>query len=288
MRRPRSPDEAAWSSAMIATALATFGMAFEGVIGRAVPGIALWTAVVPGLASASLFVVLWLLRSKPNRRLAAIVFVVNAACLSFAMFMRDPLYARVPHWVPFQEAKLACIAAALLAPGIWSAFAGIGVHLASTLLVVATLDPRVRATIAFEPTGSIAFAIVGGVIAFHRQRRLALERDVTAAYADVRAADRLARTILAVRDLANTPIQTIELCSELLRLQGTQAPPSVYDRLARATERLRALSRLLLEYEEAMDWQSADTALDAEAVLTEGADEARRTISAPTERLSHA
>jgi hypothetical protein len=269
--KARAEAPAAWFGAMTATALGAAGMPIEIFGGRNVPGIPLWPAIASMVVSTALFVILFVRRHRPNAQLAAVFFVVNAAALGFAFFMRDPHYAELSNWMPFQASKLACIVAALLAPRLWAAFAGIGIHALGSILVLWTVAPSVRQHIVFEPMGIIGFALVGGVLAFHRLRRLALEREVAIARAEKLGAERLARTLVAVRDLANTPIQTIEMCHEILRVGGSEAHPEASARLQRAIERLRKLSLLLARYEDGMTFRAEDTSIEATALLELGA-----------------
>lgn len=268
---------AAWSSATAATVLGAVGVALDMVLGRNVPGMADGPALVSVAGSAALLAFLSYRSARPTERLASIVFLLNAGLISFAMYLRDPHYAQLAHWVPFQSTKVACIAAAMLAPQLWSAFVGIGIHAGSALLVLAKLDPRLRETIALEPLATLAFALIGSVLAFDRHRRLSLERQVAMARADAVAAEHLARTILAIRELANTPIQTIEFCNELLRTTEESAHPAILERIDRSTARLREVSQLLREYESSARWGSDDAAMNARRVLEEGADRVRRT-----------
>jgi hypothetical protein len=264
------PSRIAWFSAMLATAIGIVGMLLELAGGRHVLGMPDWPAFVSLAVSASVFGALVAQRSRKNIRFASVAFVVNAAAISFALLVRDPYYAQAGDWLPFQANKLGCVLAALLAPQLWSALVGVGLHTASAGLVLASVDVELHQQIVFEPMGTVTFALVGVVLTLYRQRRLALERHVATVHAETVAAQQLARISLAVRDLANTPIQTLELCSAILqqRFPGAANILALQDRaLARLTE----LGALLQRYEANLTWDHDATSLDAVAELERAA-----------------
>lgn len=257
----------AWFSAMSVTALVALGMVFELAGGRRLPGIPDWPAILSIGVSTTLLIVLVLLRRRADIRIASWFVVLNSLAMGFALFMRDPYYAQFGNWMPFQANKLACVVMALLAPELWAAFVAIALHVASASLVLLTVGPALRETIVFEPVGTLAFGFVGGGLALYRRRRLMLEREVATAHAEALAKERLARTMLALRDLSNTPIQTIELCAEILRLQGSSAEPVIVARLQRAVARLHEMSELLRQYHRGMTWLDEDTSINAVEAL---------------------
>lgn len=267
MSHAHDPVRGAWLSAMSATALVGLGMVFELAGGRSLPGIPDWPAILSIGVSATLFVLLFVGRRRASMRVASSFFVLNSLAMGFALFVRDPYYAQFGNWMPFQANKLACVVVALLAPQLWAAFAAIAIHVTSATLVLVTVGPELRETIVFEPVGTFAYGFVAVGLALYRQRRLALEREVATARAEIVGKERLARTILALRELANTPIQTIELCTEILRVRGPSADPEVLARLQRAVQRLRELSELLARYQSGVTWDVADTSIDALAEL---------------------
>jgi hypothetical protein len=77
--------------------------------------------------------------------------------------------------------------------------------------------------------------------------------------------EELARMSLAVRDLANTPLQTLELTLELLR--RSDADPTIVERLSRSLQRLRRLNELLASYEQDVVWTARQESFDAVRVL---------------------
>src|SRR5262249_10892574 len=85
------------------------------------------------------------------------------------------------------------------------------------------------------------------------------------------ALEKLARTLLAVRDFANTPLQTIEAATALARKQH----PEVGEQLGtieRALARMRELNRVLSGHEAHVRWQPGDESFDALERLTRPSD----------------
>jgi hypothetical protein len=80
------------------------------------------------------------------------------------------------------------------------------------------------------------------------------------------AAERLARTFLALRDYTNTPLQTIELASRTIRARdGTLAP--ILDRIDRSLTRLLRLNQTFSAYEAHLDWSRRDVSLDPRGII---------------------
>jgi integral membrane sensor domain MASE1 len=77
---------------------------------------------------------------------------------------------------------------------------------------------------------------------------------------------RLARVALAVRDMANTPLQTMSLSVELLRAKQGKGD-EVVSRMMRAIERLSRLDDLLSAYSEQFVLHDDSMSFDAEAIL---------------------
>jgi phosphoglycerate-specific signal transduction histidine kinase len=75
------------------------------------------------------------------------------------------------------------------------------------------------------------------------------------------ATQRMARTFLALRDFTNTPLQTIELTSHLVRARCPEMGP-VLDRIDRSISRLYRLNRALAVYESRIDWTPDDLSPD--------------------------
>jgi hypothetical protein len=111
--------------------------------------------------------------------------------------------------------------------------------------------------------GTAAFAIW---IAYSRAKLLNREQALEKRLREAREAARVARLALAVRDLANTPLQVLELQLALLEAH----PQLVSQRTApirRALTRLKKLNRILADYQpRGDDWELLES-FNAQAVL---------------------
>ena len=77
---------------------------------------------------------------------------------------------------------------------------------------------------------------------------------------------RLAQTFVAVRDLANSPIQTLAIESELLRLKCPEAA-EIAQRIKRTTTRLQKLNAILDQQMVDLRPENGDESFDARAIL---------------------
>jgi hypothetical protein len=114
------------------------------------------------------------------------------------------------------------------------------------------LDPVVRSRMAEgEPFGIIAYAVFAFVVLGFKQRSYALNEELEHARADRMVLERVARVAMALRDLANTPLQTLELVRQNLRSGRARAEDQAA-LMARALERLRRLNDILVPYQTAL------------------------------------
>ncbi|UJR84666.1 Hypothetical protein I5071_67450 [Sandaracinus amylolyticus] len=261
----------AWAALRTASALNVVGIALELMTGRELPGIPAWPALVSGAVGLVLFALAMLRPPHWSGRLASWLFVVNSAAIALALFVRDPYYAAfAEHWIPFQGSKLCCVIVAVLAPRLWAGVLATILHAGSSVLAFALLPPDVREQIAFgEPSVTIGVGVLTAAVLAHRLRRESLERELLRAQTEAAAAQHLARTVLAIRHLANTPVQTIALTSALLS-QRHPGERSLIARQERAVEKLRRIDELLVRYDRELEWHSDDASIDAIALL-EGA-----------------
>jgi signal transduction histidine kinase len=100
-----------------------------------------------------------------------------------------------------------------------------------------------EAVVAHEPWMTILFAALAGLMLHTRSRRRALEQRVVAAEERARMLGEVARMLLALRDRANTPLQTIEIAVELLAEEG--AGPDHIAVMQRSLARLALVQQAL-------------------------------------------
>jgi hypothetical protein len=96
-----------------------------------------------------------------------------------------------------------------------------------------------------EPWFTLFFGVIAMLLLYTRERRRRLEDRLTIAEARARLLAQVSRLLLALRDRANTPLQTIEIAITLLE-QGHDTRATL-DMLRRALERLISIQRALAE-----------------------------------------
>jgi hypothetical protein len=264
-----SRANAAWRNTGVATALNVIGMALELGIIRRIPYVPVW----PPLASAGvgllLLGVLIVRRRKPSLALADLIFLVNATAVIIAIWWIGGAYAASAQpWVPFQEHKLGMVTVALLAPEIWVGVVGIAAHVGASMIQLALFPSVTREHLPLEePWATVAFLLFAALLLVYRAKQAARERKLARALAQAEANEHLAKVLLAVRDLANTPLQTISFAAGTARATHADVAPAM-DRIDRSLGKLRAIERLLRGSDECLRWTEADTSLDSVALAT--------------------
>jgi hypothetical protein len=169
------------------------------------------------------------------------------------------------HWVPYEPAKLSVLTLAVIAPPGWATgAAAIAMFVGSSLLHHALLGDVVRARMsAGEPFAIIAYGVFALVLLGFKQRSYALRSELQQARSEKVAIERVARVAMALRDLANTPLQTLELVRQQLLAADPQCRTHT-DRIGRALDRLRRLNDLLGPYQAAVTWDDEGRALERE------------------------
>jgi hypothetical protein len=188
-----------------------------------------------------------------------------------------PLFALAEHamaasgrlWVPMTGHRLVMLAIGVLAPmGLWVG-GGLIIALALEAVVLwyaldlGTLLPDVQ----WEPWVTLVYGGVAfGMLAW-RVRNYRIELKLRQARAEAEALERMARLFLALRDAANTPLQTLELSLALLRRRGGQGSEPLMASMERALARLRALTQRMASADPLVVWRQGEESFDAEDVL---------------------
>jgi hypothetical protein len=185
--------------------------------------------------------VLWATRARPREWLATAAFCANSAAVLTALWATDARLSHVSHWDPFEAQKLGALTVALVTPPrAWVGFLGIAAFTAVPIVELATWGPRVHADLPpAVPFTVIAYGVFACGILALQLRRMSVEQRDADRQARAAALERFADLLLSLRDLANTPLQTIEL---------TLASVERSDRLhARAVARLRRACTQLID-----------------------------------------
>jgi hypothetical protein len=260
-------ERQAWRGALVAATLNAVGMPFDLVLARHVPHMPAWPGVASAAVGAAIAALLLLRRRRPTLALARLAFSLNAAAILAALWITSGYWATTARWVPFQAHKLGVLAVAVLAPDTAVGLAGIAAYAGLPLLQTRTFAPEIRRAFPVgEPWTIIAYAIFGVAFLLYRLNGQILARKMLRMGTETAAAERLARTFLAVRDFTNTPLQTIELATEVIRKGHPELEP-ILGRIDRSVDRLFRLNHTFSAYESHLKWTSADVSLDPEAVI---------------------
>jgi hypothetical protein len=247
--------------------------ALLGVVGTAMGVVGFWNisdtrlriVQVVGIAvNGAGLIVLRALRPPYSRRLSNALFLLVLVPTVVMAWMVDE--ARAEHsarWVPFEPHKLSALTLAMIAPPGWApGVVGILLFIGSAVVHDAVLPDSLRARMsAGEPFGVIAYGAFALVLLGFRQRSHAVIKELEHERREKLVLERVARVAMALRDLANTPVQTLELVRQALLGPSPRLRVQA-DRMRRALARLRRLNDILLPYQNAVPSDGDDRALE--------------------------
>jgi hypothetical protein len=167
-------------------------------------------------------------------------------------------------WVPYEPTKLSAVSLALMAPPtLWVGAAAILMFIGSGLLHHLVLSETIRSRMAsVEPWGLVAYGAFSLVLLFFQHRRHLLALELERERAERLALEKVADVALALRDLANTPTQTIELIRHELTHHDARTAV-LAGHMRRALDQLMRLSDLLSRYAQAVTWNKRPPSFDA-------------------------
>ena len=270
MTLPRGLDAAhAWRGAFVAAALNIVGMPGDFFLARDIANMPWYPSAMSMLVGVGLLVILLIRRRRATVRLGSIVFLVNAVAILTALWITSGYWAATERpWTPFQANKLGALAVSLLAPELGVGLAAIAGFTAMAIGKFYVLDLEIQRRFPVgEPWVILFYALFASVLLAYRLWGATLEREALHLQAEAAAAERLARTLLRLRDYANTPIQTIAFTTALIRVRHPDLKVDL-GRLERAVKKLMDVSRALTRYESDHTWRVGDESLDS-ATLAE-------------------
>jgi hypothetical protein len=249
--------------------------ALLGVLGSAIGMVGfwrisgLWLRSVQSLAFLINGGALWWLYARlppfSRSRSNAIFLLVLVPTAVMTWMIDDARAAHSAYWVPYEPNKLSALTLAIIAPPGWRiGMVAILLFIGSALLHHLMLAEVLRARMsAGEPFGVIAYGVFALVILGFKQRGYTLRDELEQARAEKVALERVARLSMALRDLANTPVQTLELVRQRLLSVDPQLRIQT-ERMGRALERLRRLNDILAPYQSAVVWDGELTSVERE------------------------
>jgi hypothetical protein len=256
-----------WQGPALACGLGAVGMLADIGIIHGVPGTPLWQNFVA--SAVSLVLLALLLAGRRGPRFAVAAFLINTVGMVSGFWITDAYF--VDHWaawIPFRPHQLGIFTTALLAPvPLWSGFVSIAVFLGGAEIHWWLFSTEDRARLASGQASVLwVYALFGVVLLIFRYRRVAAERARLRAEGEAAALERLARTLLALRDLANTPLQTIEIGVALLSHHEGDLRPML-ERIERAVTKLREGYELVGTYDSHIRWEHGAESFDPLEVL---------------------
>jgi hypothetical protein len=264
----RSDTDRAVRVARVGAALAFLGLVFDAATSPHLIKVSwvLFAACGVFLAMAASLTI-W--RRSASRTHANVAFlVINAAAITQVWCGTELIVASGVAWVPFRQYQLGALAVALLAPAqAWLGIATIAGYIGAAVIQLVLFEPEVRARLPYgDPWASVVYGAFAIVLFLHRLRSMHAEQAVVRAQAEAEGYETLARAMVALRDLSNTPLQTITNTVELLQM-GDARSRELGDRLERALRKLIELQELTQPYERQLRWRSGDEAWDPREIL---------------------
>ena len=150
-------------------------------------------------------------------------------------------------WAPFSGHRLVVFGIAALAPGPgWLGAILLATFVAHGAWLWLSLDMGAAAAQlpADEPWASLAYAAMAAVLYAHRVHHVRAERALARLHAERDTLRATNDALLAIRDLANTPLQVVTVALAVVRRRRA-GPDPVLDGADRAMARLRDLRELL-------------------------------------------
>ena len=170
-------------------------------------------------------------------------------------------------WEPLIGFKLLLVGVALLTPHSIALAAGLIVIFAvEAFLVYRFVDMGAHplALTAGEPWVTLVYCLIAAALLVYRRQTRVMGERLIEARAEAEVLHRLAETSLAVRDLVNTPLQSLELAVGALEARHPEERPTLA-RMRRAIARLSELGHVLSV------WESASRAAQARDLDETGA-----------------
>jgi hypothetical protein len=205
-----------------------------------IPGIIIAVPAITCMAAS-------LVMPEPSRRTYHAMFAIMATAAIVGIVMANDMMANQGPFDAFPGIKLAALAIALLAPSRRIGVALIGLAMLAPIgetYLWWSAEQRSRMPL-FEPWATVGICAAALALLSAQRHRAEIVREVAQAQADRDGMARLARLVLALRDLANSPMQTLVLSVELLQRKYQEGEVSaVADEVERLNELIRALPPL--------------------------------------------
>jgi len=202
-------------------------------------------------------------------RLGSYVFVLNLVPMFVMIWVAHATRVTMPgFWVPFQTHKLSAVTLAILAPvEAWAGLVGIVGLAVLAVSQYFTFPPQALQWIPTEePGATVAYAAFAVVVLLFRLRGRKRAREALAAHEQAKMLRKSAQLILAVRDLVNSPVQSLSIDAELIRARHPDLAP-VAERIQRSIHNLSRLNALVSKQAEALSPHLGQESFNAQEVV---------------------
>jgi hypothetical protein len=230
-----------------------------------------WSMLQFAAIGALVLAVALIWRAAP-RRVLLVLFSINVMSALVTAIAGSQTFAYANRLEElFQSVKAGLFVLAILSPSLPLGAAWIVVFTVAPMIQVHTWAPDVQEMVPFwEPWFVPVYGGIALVLLIYRRRSVALERQLVDVRAKRLTVERLARVSLAIRDLANTPLQTLTTGVGLLRREVGDRTV-VLSSMERALVRLGKLKLMLTPFEKA--WEPGDESFDGLARIDRATDE---------------
>lgn len=261
----------AWWGAFFATALTLLGeVAYIFIDWRVHPG-DFTLPVLRGvhvLEAAGLLALLVARRGTASPELSAGVFTAVTLPHLIIFAVAEVAMAALGHpWMPLTGHRLLMLGIGLLAPtGLKLGLGLVGAFALEAVLLWYGLGLPERLDMPWEPWITLVWGGAACGLLVFRTRTQRVEQRLQRARAEAESLERVARLFLAMRDAANTPLQSLEVGVSLLQ-QRSPENAALLVTMERALTRLRSLTVRMAIADPLLDWDSHEESIDAEEVL---------------------
>ena len=232
--------------------------------------VTLWQWYFFVISSAFFMMVMLAFRKMPVY-LAGLICLACACIELFASTVTNlELSAAHVHYDPFQSCKLIALVFAIVAVApSWVGFFVIGMCGITPVILYYALSEDFRSGMGVqEPWLTLFYAIVALAVFIHQLKSSELEQKYMQVQAQKTALDHVAKAMLALRDLSNTPIQAITATTAMLQEEKiSRIEIARINHLA--LDRLAEISQMMAIYEHQVDWSKIDSSFDSMMVLKE-------------------
>jgi hypothetical protein len=220
------------------------------------------------LVAATAFLALAIGVPRQSRPLTWVAYgILNASGMAALWINNQQLAATGVTFQTFTGFKLMAIVGALILPAdLVIAIPSLVVGAVLPAIEWATWPAEWRAhSILSEPLGTVFIGLFAIVLYAHRVRGQVLQRRLYDSESKRVIIQEVARIALAMKDLSNTPLQT--LTAGLAVLRGRDGATEQVDRLQRAVSQLSELNHLLEPYLSKVDWSPDDLTIASRELI---------------------